>query len=359
MRSWTLLLALAATAPASAQETDPPAANPTRRDVQKLRGTELRYPRDKATVVAKVNGRDIPLEEVAAHIEARHAPGFRAFLETPAGNLYFRGQAPADWVRHYADIVALQAEGRYREIAPEHADAVLAETLKSGFQAWVQQYSDERDRQGHPLEMTEERSNMLLARYQREYGLAVERQGWLDAMTPRPDEINEDAAHAFHRDYPRYFGGLVHLAHILVYHRQPSTGQLLVPEDARGTDALVAEIKARLDPDGSNFEDVARLFSEDRGTADRGGIFHNVSRFDRRLPPPVLRAAWNAHDGEWVGPIESTFGLHFVKRLSYVQHSFFLITPQTMPHVRDVMRRKIQEDLMLDVRTRHRVTLAY
>jgi hypothetical protein len=207
--------------------------------------------------------------------------------------------------------------------------------------------------------MTADRSNMLLARYQRDFGLAIERQGWLDVLTPTNEDINEDAAHAFHREFPRYFGGLVHLAHILVYHRHPVTGQLLVPEDARSTDTLVTEIKARLKPDGSNFEDVARLFSEDRGTADRGGMFHNITRFDRRLPPPVVRAAWDGRDGEWVGPIESTFGLHFVKRLSYLQHSFFLITPQTMPHVRDVMRSKIQEDLMLDIRSRHRVELGY
>lgn len=330
-----------------------------RRDIGALQGIQLRYPRDKDKAVAKVDGRDITLGELARHIEERHAPGFVDFLATPAGNLYFEKRQPADWVRQYADIVALQAEARHREVAPAVIEAKLAQAAADGFDAWLAQYEDQRKDQGVRTPLTDERKASLRARHQRELGLADERQGWLDALTPDLDNVGIDAAHYFYRENPRYFGGVVHLAHILVYDRQPVTGQLLVETDRRDTVRLLAEVKTRLAPDGSNFEDVARLLSEDRRSAERGGILRNVSRFDSRLPPSVTRAAWGLRDGEWLGPIESSFGQHFVKRLSYTHYSFFLVTDSTLPKVRDVMRRKVQEDAMIDVRQRHRVELLY
>ena len=104
----------------------PVAPLPTlRRDLTKLRGIELRYPRDKDTVVASVDDTDITLDAVIRHIGERHATGFVDFLATPAGNLYFQQRIPADWVRHYADIVALRAAARYHEIGADVIEAKL------------------------------------------------------------------------------------------------------------------------------------------------------------------------------------------------------------------------------------------
>lgn len=343
---------------------DPPAkaekaSSTLRRDLTALTGIDLRYPRDKDKAVAKVDDREITLGELARHMDERLAPGFADFLATPAGNLYFEKRQPADWIRQYADIVALRAEARQRDLPPAVIDAKLAQAAEAGFEAWLAHYRQQRQDQGVEAELSDERKANLRARHRRESGLADERQGWLDALTPDLDNIGLDAAHYFYREHPRYFGGVVHLAHILVYDRHPVTGQFLVDADRRATTRLLAEVQARLAPDGANFEDVARLMSEDRRSADRGGILRNVSRFDSRLPPNVTRAAWDLRDGEWVGPIESAYGRHFVKRLSYTHYAFFLVTESTLPKVRDIMRRKLQEDAMLDIRNRHRVTLLY
>lgn len=330
-----------------------------RRDLAQLVGIELRFPRDKDLTVASVDGREIPLAEVVRHIDEQHAPGFAAFLATAAGNLYFEKRLPADWVRHYADIVALRADARHLEIPADMIKRKLAKAAEDGITAWIATIEAQAKEQGTQAPMSKERKASLSARHLRENGLALERQGWLDILTPDLDGVGIDAAHHFHRDYPRYFGGVVHLAHILVYDRHPVTGQLLVDADRKEAARLRGEVEARLAPDGSNFEDVARLLSEDRRTGERGGILRNVARFDSRLPPSVTRAAWDLQDGQWMGPIESSFGQHFVKRLSYTHYAFFLVTENTVPKVREVMRRKIQEDTMIDARQRHRVKLAY
>ncbi len=369
--SFALGLGLTLSATPEAQTPPPttaPAATPTldegqesrwRRDLSKLQGLALRYPRDKDRAVATVDGRNLTLDDVARHLEERHAPGFTAFLATPAGNLYFGQQQPTDWVRHYADIMALRASARAQEIQPSAIDAAQAKVIENGFKVWLEEYGETKKREGTTTELSDERRANLLARYKRDFGLAVERQALLNVLSPDFEQVGLDAAHHFHREYPRYFGGVVHLAHILVYTRHPVTSQLLDEADRRKADELLAEVKSRLSPDGSNFEEVARLFSEDRRSGERGGVLRNVARFDTRLPPSITREAWDMIDGEWRGPIESAFGMHFVKRLSYTHHSFFLVTEKGLPHVRDVMRKKIQEDVMLDARKRHRVTLLY
>ncbi len=357
-----LAVAVATVATGWAQSSPPAQAPSTpslRRDLTKLRGVELRYPRDKDVAVASVDGGEITLSSVVHHLSERHAPGFAEFFATPAGNLYFQERLPADWVRHYADIVALRADARYQEIAADVIEAKLERAAEDGFAAWLANYERQRQDQGVTTALTEERKASLRTRHLRENGLALERQGWLSVLTPDLDGVGLDAAHYFHREYPRYFGGVVHLAHILIYDRHPVSGQLLIDEDRTQSDNLVAEAKARIDPDGSNFEDVARLFSEDRRSGDQGGVLRNVSRFDGRLPPSVTRAAWDLRDGMWVGPITSSFGQHFVKRISYTHYSFFLVTESTLPKVRDVIRQKIQEDTMLAVRERHRVKLLF
>jgi len=317
---------------------------------------ELRYPRDKDRVIAEVAGKRLTVEDMVQHLDQRHAPGFGEYLATEAGNLYF--QAPqrfgADWVRQYADIEALKAEARSREVSLNDADPALSDALKRGFEVYLQGASPA---QGINPEETRKVLAYRLERFQQESGMKTEVQGWLDFLVT--DDLPDGALRTYMRANARKFGGVVTFSQILVQNRDPVTLRLLEGDARAKAWEKVADIKARLKDDGSNFEDVAGRYSEDRKTAQRGGVFRNVSRFDTRLPAILCRTAWELKDGEWTGPVESAYGLHFIKRITLEQQRFILYSDQTKPIVRETRRKQLQEDLLYAVRDRFSVKLFY
>ena len=318
---------------------------------------KLEYPADRERAVAVVDGREITLEDMARHIEERHRPGFRAFLATAAGNLYFQSPLMATWVRQYADVVALRSEARYRNLDLGEAEVVLAEALKSDFERWLQEYMAQRDREGRPLPLDQDRLDQLLTDYQNNYGLESEVRGWLDFQIPDPS-TDQDLRDYFNKN-ANIFGGRVTLAHILINTRDPNTGILLQGEARERADEKLADVRARLRDDGSNFEEVARLLSDDRRTAERGGVFHNILRFDPRLPAALCRTAWYLRDGEVSDRIQTRYGTHIVARISFQMNTFVLFTDQIKPRVRGAMHQHRQENLLFDLRRRRRVELLY
>jgi hypothetical protein len=317
----------------------------------------LSYPEDKDRVIAMVNGQEVSLEDLASHIEERHRPGFREFLATDAGNLYFRSGFVATWVRQYADIVALKSEARYRDLNLADADAFLAQALKTGFENWLQVYLEERRREGRPLPVDQDRIDALLTDYQNEYGLETEVRGWLNFHVS--GEATDEEVRKYHTDNANIFGGRVTLAHILVYTRDPITGIRLDGEPRERAEQRLGDALARLREDGSNFGDVAKLLSDDRRSGERGGVFPNVARFDPRLPANLCRTVWYLRDGEVSEPIETRFGTHIIKRISFQMNQFVLFTERIVPEVRATMREHRQEELLFDLRERRRVELLY
>ena len=94
-------------------------------------------------------------------------------------------------------------------------------------------------------------------------------------------------------------------------------------------------------------------------TAKRCGAFHNVTRFDTRLPAILCRTAWQLRDGDVSEPVQTRFGTHIVKRISFQMNTFVLFTEQIVPRVRATMRQYRQEELLFDLRKRRRVELLY
>lgn len=317
---------------------------------------ELRYPRDKERVIAVVGGDDLTVEQMIQHLDQRHAPGFSEYLATEPGNLYF--QAPqrfgADWVRQYADIEALKAEARARGLDLNDADPFLSDALKRMFEVYLQGASPA---QGINPEETRKVLAYRLSRFQQENGMKTEVQGWLDFLVS--GEAPDGELRNYMQGNARKFGALVTFSQILIVHRDPVTLRLQEGQARARAWEKVADIKARLKQDGSNFEDVAGRYSEDRKTAQRGGLFRNVSRFDSRLPAILCRTAWQLEDGQWTGPVESAYGLHFVKRITLEQQRFILYSEQTKPIVMDVRRKHLQEDLLYAAREKHGVKLLY
>lgn len=75
-------------------------------------------------------------------------------------------------------------------------------------------------------------------------------------------------------------------------------------------DELYAKLKA-----GSNFEDLARQFSDDNQTKDRGGLLQPFK--SGRLPKEFEDAAFAiAKDGDYSQVVETPYGYHIIKRVS-------------------------------------------
>lgn len=62
---------------------------------------------------------------------------------------------------------------------------------------------------------------------------------------------------------------------------------------------------------GATFEDQARIYSEDPGSASNGGLYKNIGR--GKMVKPFEAAALNLQEGEISDPVESDFGFHIIQ----------------------------------------------
>ncbi|MCB9878902.1 MAG: peptidylprolyl isomerase [Planctomycetes bacterium] len=360
-----LALGLFALTPAIAQElppTPPAAPAPEQARPKPPQPAEphfivRRYPRDKDVAVAVVGHKTLTLGDLINHMETRHYPGFAKLVEKrPEWQRYLTSDLIAPWVRQLADIHALLQSIGDTYLDPIELETAQSASLKASFESWLKVYVQNLQNSGRPTELSQERVDRLLADFQLKHGLAAELQGMLDVL--EKDDYSRGQLQAFFNDHARYFGGQVTVAHILVQHRDAGTGILLEDEGIARANARIAEIKAQLRPDGSNFEEVARLYSDDTRTAKEGGLLGSLHRFDDRMPATLCREAWALRDGDISADVvETQYGYHFVKRLDFNQQVFVLFTDDAIPSIRIVMRRAMQEDRLLGAREKMGVRL--
>lgn len=341
-----LSLALLATAPLAAQDAaQKPAQKPSEPHF-----VSLHWPKDKATAIAVVGSRTLTLGDLVDHLDGRHHPGFRDALEkTPTVEAMLRSDLMAPWVRHFADLEVLRQVYASELADTAKLEAATSQALKQSFEGYLKGYVENLQQQGRPTELSQQRINKLLADYQLRAGLAAELQGMLDFL--EPGDYPREVLHAFYTQNGRVFGGQVVTAHILVQHRDAGTAILLGQQGIAMANERLAKIRGLLKPDGSNFEEVARLYSEDSRTAPDGGRLGSLHRYDDRMPATLCKRAWELRDGEVsLEPIETQYGFHFVKRLDFTQNVFILFTDDAIPSIQIVVRRARQEDRLLKAR---------
>ncbi|MBI5852671.1 MAG: peptidyl-prolyl cis-trans isomerase [Planctomycetes bacterium] len=321
--------------------------------------SKLVWPKDQDRAVCTVAGRDYTLKQLLEHIAERHYPPMLKLMETASGRSYLESPRLAEWVRAFADSKALELEAADRGIGFDAARDALGEALKRSFEDWLKSYRERREREGAPLELTQERVNLLLTDHQRDEGLRTEVDGWLDALVPAIPLEAHGKLRDWYEDHPQYFGGVVNVAQILIEHRDPRTLELKVGTAQAEAQKKLADVRARIAPDGANFEEVARAHSDDRRTAREGGRLDGILRFDQRLPAALCRTAWRLKDGEVSEPFESPFGIHIVKRIGYTHRYYVIFTDQIKPEIAATMRKEQQEELLFGVRERRGVTLRY
>ena len=351
-------LALAGTAQTTPPAAPAPAPQQQPKDlVPQPHFLVRRYPRDRDVAVAVVGSTTLTVGDVVDHLDRRHHPGFKQALEQmPTVHAMLQSDLMAPWVRHLADLEALRQTFPEAMAASERLEAAQSAALKQNFQEYLDRYVADRQAAGNQTPLSQDRVNRLLADFQLRNGLAAELQGTLNHL--EPDDYTTGQLRNFYDANPRVFGGQVTLAHILVQHRDSGTGILLDDEGIARANARLADIRARLRPDGSNFEEIARGYSDDQRTARDGGILKGVHRYDNRLPATLCKAAWELRDGDVAADVvETQYGYHLVKRIEFHQLAYFLFTDDAMPTIRMVMQRALQEKRLFDARQKTQLRL--
>lgn len=94
-------------------------------------------------------------------------------------------------------------------------------------------------------------------------------------------------------------------------------GQIIVfPKASRDMEIyIVGELnnyKRQIDAKTSTFEQLAKRYSEDKGSKDRGGMYQ-ISRVDKSWDPAFVNAAFRLKEGQISNPFKSKFGYHIVQ----------------------------------------------
>ncbi len=103
----------------------------------------------------------------------------------------------------------------------------------------------------------------------------------------------------------------VKAAHILIRVDQKAD-QATRQQKLQLAEKILAEAKS-----GKNFSDLARTYSEDPGSATKGG---DLGYFPRgAMVKPFETAAFNLKTGEIGGPVETSFGYHIIKSEGHIE----------------------------------------
>lgn len=316
---------------------------------------DLTYPRDKDLLMAVVNGRNVTLEDIVTHIDTRHYPGFRHLVSEKFGQLELRIPRMADWVRQYADILALRAETRRLGIK----EAVIKQNLGQAFLEAFEKYrADYEERGGRPFPTSKKGKKALEDRFLKSRGLGLEVVALLNSLVP-DEPMTRPEINAFYTKYSDSMNGLLKASQIFIKNRDKKTGALLRGEEMTAAKQRVAKIQELLAKDGSNFETIAAGYSENKASAKQKGLLDNLHRFDPRVPASICGAAWGLRNGQWTGPLQSRYGLHFVKRIDWTITKMIVNPDPNYPAIRAFVRSHRQETLLFDIRKKAKIELHY
>ena len=120
---------------------------------------------------------------------------------------------------------------------------------------------------------------------------------------------------------------------------------ILAGEDEDAAEAEATELLERLRA-GESFEELAREFSDDGGTAANGGDFGVLT--ESQLPGDLGAAIFSMNEGEVDGPIKTDFGFHIV-RLDKVFERGPLPLDQVRGDLLAELRERESEAVFLDL----------
>jgi peptidyl-prolyl cis-trans isomerase NIMA-interacting 1 len=115
------------------------------------------------------------------------------------------------------------------------------------------------------------------------------------------------SSQAFRPDEPRE----VRAQHLLVMHRESRNGSPSI-QRTRAEARARAEEALRKAREGANFDELVRTYSDEPGSAERGGDLGKFGR--RRMVKAFSDAAFRLKVGEISDVVETEFGYHVIRR---------------------------------------------
>lgn len=169
--------------------------------------------------------------------------------------------------------------------------------------------------------------------------------GWVTAIFPKGFYALETAA--YNAETGKVFGPIrtslgFHLAK--VNQRRPARGEVEVAHIMIRLDKNPDQIKARKKIDdafsklesGTNFNDVAKEYSEDNKTASKGGYlgFFGINKYEKTFEDAAFDLK---KDGDYSKPILTSIGWHIIKRISVKDNA-------SLPKQKAALQNQIKSD---------------
>jgi peptidyl-prolyl cis-trans isomerase SurA len=129
-------------------------------------------------------------------------------------------------------------------------------------------------------------------------------------------------------------------SHILItYHN--AEGKIDSVAAKATADSILAELKA-----GASFEDMAKKYSQDTGTKDKGG---DLGYFERRMMVKEFdEAAFNMDVGEISNVIQTNFGYHIIKLTDKMDTQPFESEVDNLKNIFNKQRYQHERDALID-----------
>lgn len=164
-------------------------------------------------------------------------------------------------------------------------------------------------------------------------------------------KVTEEEAKKYYEDHPSDFEEpeMVRAAHILIMTTDPRTGTALSEEQLKGKRKQIEDLLKRARA-GEDFEKLAKDYSEDPGSREKGGVY----TFPRgQMVAPFEAAAFSLKTNQISDIVTTSYGYHIIKMLEKIpakKYEFSKVSSDIEDYLAEKQIEKMAPDLYASLR---------
>lgn len=197
-------------------------------------------------------------------------------------------------------VLMLQAEKDSLVVGEDEIEAELDQRIRY----FINQYGSQ--------DVLEEVAGKTIYKIKDEARESVKERKYADAMQRKIVEnvkVTPNEVKAFYESIPKdslpFFESQLEIGQIIVYPKASRDFEKYIMDEMNN-------YKRQIESKVTTFEILAKRYSEDPGSKDRGGQYQ-VNRNEKTWDPAFLTGAFRLKDGEISSPIKSKFGYHLIQ----------------------------------------------